>query len=763
LDLWTSTRIYNIQKEISAMKKIMFSIIAAAAILVVGCGHGIVPSNKTNTNTTTTPLPPTQLTATAGNAQVVLAFYGVPGATSYNIYYSTTSPVTVSSSTSILGITQAPLTQTGLTNGTTYYYIVTGVNSAGESLPSNQATATPLAPIPPAPTGSTATAGIGQVALSWTASSGATSYNLYYGTTSPVTVANATKIGSIAGTSHTVTGLTGGIPYYFAVTAVNSGGESPLSTVASATPTASNGSSVSLTAGTAGSATLQIPPTTSLTFKFGASALSQNATVTLSPVTKSGLATPMGRGTRLNGLAAPMVSANDTFIAAFEISIDPPSITLFNVPVGVSGTVDPTILAGTSLNLAILQNSVWVDVATFVVGASGSLTENLPSTNLAGLLQPGTYLLYKPAAGSNTSVSNLGIVLIGDDGGGMADGHDGLQVIHLYDVSGKLLTTPTIDYLDYSNAFDLDGQAITPDGSQGIMVDGGNTVRFFSAVQTGVPIASTTTVDISNYGGDGDSVAILPNGDEAVVSGDSSSVEVLVSGILSGSPVAATTIPIPSNRDGLVISTDGTVLLGRGYNGVTVFAVAPITPVAGSIAGTVSHSFTQVANLTTVGYPPSEDGRDGMAMSPVDSTRAVVITGSTIQLLTGLTTTPVVGAAVILPSGEYAYSVSISPDGKLAIVGAMGGLLMYSGVDTGTLAQVGTSVYAPSYSVGSSTVTMGYVYTLGITLDGKYVVAGDSANKALVVIPFTSAGFAAAPAATLGAVAIPDNDQLLIH
>jgi hypothetical protein len=295
------------------------------------------------------------------------------------------------------------------------------------------------------------------------------------------------------------------------------------------------------------------------------------------------------------------------------------------------------------------------------------------------------------------------------------------------------------------------------------MVDGGNTVRFFSAVQTGVPIASTTTVDISNYGGDGDSVAILPNGDEAVVSGDSSSVEVLVSGILSGSPVAATTIPIPSNRDGLVISTDGTVLLGRGYNGVTVFAVAPITPVAGSIAGTVSHSFTQVANLTTVGYPPSEDGRDGMAMSPVDSTRAVVITGSTIQLLTGLTTTPVVGAAVILPSGEYAYSVSISPDGKLAIVGAMGGLLMYSGVDTGTLAQVGTSVYAPSYSVGSSTVTMGHVYTLGITLDGKYVVAGDSANKALVVIPFTSAGFAAAPAATLGAVAIPDNDQLLIH
>jgi hypothetical protein len=398
-----------------------------------------------------------------------------------------------------------------------------------------------------------------------------------------------------------------------------------------------------------------------------------------------------------------------------------------------------------------------------VVGASGSLTENLPSTSLAGLLRPGTYLLYKPTAGSNTSVSNLGIVLLADDGGGMADGKHGLQVIHLYDSTGALLTTPTIDYLDYANAYDLDGQAITPDGSQGIMVDGGNTVRFFSAVQTGVPIASTNTVDISNYGGDGDSIAILPNGDEAVVSGDDYSEEVLVSGILSGSPVAATTIPIPSSRDGLVISNDGTVLLARGNTGVTVFAVAPITPVAGSIAGTVSHSFTQKADLTTVGYPPEEDGRDGMAISPVDSTRAVVVTGATIQLLTGLTTTPVVGTAVTLPSGDYAYSVSISPDGKLAIVGTMGGLLMYSGVDTGTLAQVGTSVYAPSYSVGSSTVTMGYVYTLGITLDGKYVVAGDSANKARVVIPFTSAGFAAAPASSLGGVKIPYNDQLLIH
>ena len=730
------------------MKKIMLSIVTAVAMLVVGCG-GSAPSA------------PTGLTATAGNAQVVLTWTAVSGATSYNIYSQSTAGVTTSSGAKIAGITKASYTQTGLTNGTHYYYVVTAVNSNGESPTSTEVTATPQAPIPSAPTGLTATAGNGQVALSWTASSGATSYNLYYGTTSPLTIANGTKVGSLSGTTDTVSSLTNGTPYYFAVTAVNSGGESALSTEANATPL--NGSSAVLTPGTPGSATLQASPTTSLTFNFGASAVSQNATVTLAPVTQGNLPTPMSRGTMLNGRAVPMVSANDTFIAAFTITIDPPSITLFNVPVGVSGNVASTITAGTTLNLAVLQSGAWVDVSTFVVGAGGLLNQSLPSTKLAGLLQAGTYLIYQPASGSNTTVSNLGIVLVGDDGGSMADGHYGLQVIHLYDSTGALLTTPTITYLDYASASDLDGQALTPDGSQGIMVDGGNTVRFFSAVQTGVPLASITTVDISSYGGDGDSIAILPNGDEAVVSGDSYTEEVLVSGILSGSPVAAETIPIPSNRDGLVISNDGTVLLARGSLGVTVFTVASIAPVAGSIGGTVSHSFTQVANLTAVGYPPGEDGRDGMAMSPIDATKAVVITSSTIQLLTALTTTQVVGTAVSLPSGVFAYSVSVSPDGKLAIVGTSTGLLMYSGVDTGTLAQVGSSVYAPSYTLGASTVTMGYVYTLGITLDGKYVVAGDATNHALVVVPFTTAGFATAPASALGSVTIPSNDQLLIH
>jgi len=116
-----------------------------------------------------------------------------------------------------------------------------------------------------------------------------------------------------------------------------------------------------------------------------------------------------------------------------------------------------------------------------------------------------------------------------------------------------------------------------------------------------------------------------------------------------------------------------------------------------------------------------------------------------------------------LPSGVFiAYSVAISPDGKLAVVGTGNGLLLYRGVDTGTLVEVGSSAYAPNYSLSGNPVTLGSISTLGITLDGKYVAAGDSTNKALVVIPLSATGFGT-PASVLGNLAIPDNDQLLVH
>ena len=88
---------------------------------------------------------------------------------------------------------------------------------------------------PAAPTGLVATAGAGQVSLSWNASaSGATSYDVHAGTTEDFQA--STKVATVRGLGYTATGLSNGTTYYFWVTAANGAGTSSSSDVASATP-----------------------------------------------------------------------------------------------------------------------------------------------------------------------------------------------------------------------------------------------------------------------------------------------------------------------------------------------------------------------------------------------------------------------------------------------------------------------------------------------------------------------------------------------
>jgi len=190
-------------------------------------------SNQASATPLGTPPPaPTGLTATPGNAQVTLNWNASSGASSYNVKRSTTNggPYT----TIATGVTSTSFTNTGLTNGTTFFFVVSAVNSAGESGNSNQASATPQLSVPPAPTNLAATPGDAQVSLSWNASSGATSYNVKRSTTSggPYT----TIATGVTSTSFTNTGLTNGTTFFFVVSAVNSAGESGNSNQASATP-----------------------------------------------------------------------------------------------------------------------------------------------------------------------------------------------------------------------------------------------------------------------------------------------------------------------------------------------------------------------------------------------------------------------------------------------------------------------------------------------------------------------------------------------
>jgi len=92
--------------------------------------------------TVTPPAAPTNLTASAGNAQVTLSWTASTGASSYNVYRGTTAggegatPIQTN-------VTNLSYPDTAVTNGTTYYYVVTAVNAGGESSKSNEASATP--------------------------------------------------------------------------------------------------------------------------------------------------------------------------------------------------------------------------------------------------------------------------------------------------------------------------------------------------------------------------------------------------------------------------------------------------------------------------------------------------------------------------------------------------------------------------------------------------------------------------------------------
>lgn len=88
------------------------------------------------------PAAPTGLTATRLNqkGRIQLTWNAVSGATSYTVKRSTANGGPYAEIAT--GVTATTYTNTGLNSGTTYYYVVAAVNSAGSSGNSNQASAT---------------------------------------------------------------------------------------------------------------------------------------------------------------------------------------------------------------------------------------------------------------------------------------------------------------------------------------------------------------------------------------------------------------------------------------------------------------------------------------------------------------------------------------------------------------------------------------------------------------------------------------------
>jgi fibronectin type 3 domain-containing protein len=176
------------------------------------------------------PATPTSLVATPGANQVSLSWTGSSLATGYKVKRSTVS----GSGYVTIGTTADPTVafNDSIIGGVTYYYVVTATNLSGETVSSAEASATPTLAAPSVPTNLAGTAGDNSVALTWTAASFSTSYNVKRSAISGAEV----TITNVSTTNYIDSSAVNGTLYYYVVSATNAAGESANSSEVSVTP-----------------------------------------------------------------------------------------------------------------------------------------------------------------------------------------------------------------------------------------------------------------------------------------------------------------------------------------------------------------------------------------------------------------------------------------------------------------------------------------------------------------------------------------------
>ncbi|MBS2025352.1 MAG: fibronectin type III domain-containing protein [Deltaproteobacteria bacterium] len=205
-----------------------------AAVNAFGTGPASAPASAT---TFDVPGAPTGVAAVAGDASATVSWTAPAsdGGKTISGYTITPSPGGASLAVSTTGAgTTADVP--GLSNGTSYVFTVVATNAVGSSPNSSASnTVTPSSGphAPGVPTGLTATPGIRQIDLTWTApaSDGGSSITGY---TIAISAGTSTTSTTATGTSASLTGLLDGTTYTFTVAATNAIGTGPASNGVSA-------------------------------------------------------------------------------------------------------------------------------------------------------------------------------------------------------------------------------------------------------------------------------------------------------------------------------------------------------------------------------------------------------------------------------------------------------------------------------------------------------------------------------------------------
>jgi len=208
-------------------------------------GEGIIGNFRAVAFSSIVVLTPPNITATGQNEQVVISFPLNQYFTKYNLYWSTSSDV--SKESDVIrdinsGKSSSSYVHENLTLSATYYYRIEVEDAEGNvSILSQEVSAVADSTSTPsgnAPTNVTATAGTGEITISWNAVTGADGYIIYWDTNPGVTSEDKLIYGDNKGSlssPYTHTGLSSGVTYYYRVGA-NFGKDVYLSEEVSATP-----------------------------------------------------------------------------------------------------------------------------------------------------------------------------------------------------------------------------------------------------------------------------------------------------------------------------------------------------------------------------------------------------------------------------------------------------------------------------------------------------------------------------------------------
>ncbi|MEO7098790.1 MAG: LamG-like jellyroll fold domain-containing protein, partial [Luteolibacter sp.] len=416
--------------------------------------------NSAPANATTLPLPPAApsgLTATAGNAQVSLTWSSVSGATSYSVKRSTISggPYTNVAS----GVTAISYTDTGLSNGTTYFYVVSGSNTGGEGSNSTEASATTI-PAAPA-TLTAATVSSVRIDLAWSASAGATTYQVKRSATNggPYT----TLATGLSSTSYSDTGLTAGATWYYVVSASNTG-TSTDSTQASATTlaatptglaaTAVSSSGINLTwTASAGAASYEVKRATSASGPF----VSITTGLTISNFSDVGLTAAttyyyVVSAVNAGGSSPNSTSANATTLPVAPVAPSGLTATAGNTQVSlawssvsgaasynvkratVSGgpytTVASSVTTTSYTNTGLTNGTTYYYVVNAVNTGGTSADSSQATATPTGLPSPWVTLDVGAVAAAGTANHNAGVYTIEGSGADIAGSADELRYVY---------------------------------------------------------------------------------------------------------------------------------------------------------------------------------------------------------------------------------------------------------------------------------------------------------------------------------------------